>query len=154
MKKWILLFIIICLTTTACTNSPHTIKFDHADLSKELKKEGINPKLPTQFPMKVEKYEIQRPPHESVIHEIMFTGENGEIFNLRVHTGEVTFGEDMKEEEVEISGDQGFFSDHDAAGLEVVWEDGEYTYLLNYQTVGLDTEVTKETMIGVAESFK
>ncbi|NMH67947.1 hypothetical protein HF072_04010 [Bacillus sp. RO3] len=67
MKKRILFILcVLILTTVGCSNGQELISYDHNELSKELKKEGIEVKVPTQFPMVVENYEIQLPPHESI----------------------------------------------------------------------------------------
>ena len=153
MKKWMIVCMMILLSMVGCSNGQTLTKYDHDQLSRDLKKEGIDPKLPTRFPMVVEDYEIQMPPHKSAIYSIMFNGEDGEVFDLRIHSGDVTFEGDFEKEEVMINGKDGFYTE-DKAGLDVNWKDGDYFYILNYQTIGLDTEVTKETMIEIADSFK
>ncbi len=149
-----LLLVVLLFATAGCNNGQELIGFNNEELSKELKNEGIQPKLPTQFPMEVDGYELQLPPHKSAIYPVMFKGKEGEIFNLRVHTGDVSYHGEFKKEDVEVNGNEGFFTEDDRAGLDLAWAEGDYYYILNYQTVGLDTEVTKETMIRVAESFK
>ncbi|MBN8192929.1 DUF4367 domain-containing protein [Bacillus sp. NTK074B] len=144
---------MILLFVVGCSNGQTLTKYNHDQLSEDLKKEGIDPKLPTRFPMAVKDAKIQMPPHKSAIYSVMFNGGDGEVFDLRIHSGDVTFEGDFEKEEVKINGKDGFYTE-DKAGLDVNWKDGDYFYILSYQTIGLDTEVTKETMIEIAESFR
>ncbi|WP_162987369.1 hypothetical protein [Metabacillus litoralis] len=154
MKKIMLVFMAFSLFLIAsCSNEQNLVEFEQSELLKELNDQGIKPKLPTKFPMKIKVYELQMPPHESQIYPIEFIGESGEAFNLRIHLGDVTYSGDF-EETVKINELEGSFTDDEITGLDLVWNDGKYHYFLNYQTIGLDTKVTKETMISIAESFK
>ena len=155
MKKLImLLFVVLLSAIVGCNNGQELISFNNEELSKELKNEGVEPKLPTQFPMEVNDYEIQLPPHKSSIYPVMFKGKGVEIFNLRIHSGDVSFHGEFEKEDVKVNGNEGFYTEDDVAGLDLSWADGDYYYILNYQTIGLNTEVTKETMVRIAESFK
>lgn len=154
LKKMIMLFMVFSLFIMAsCSNELTLVDFEKNELVKELNDQGIKPKLPTKFPIKIKDYELQKPPHESEIYPIVFIGESGEVFNLRIHLGDVTYSGDF-EETVKVNENEGSFTNDDITGLDLVWNDGGYHYFLNYQTIGLDTEVTKETMISIAESFK
>ncbi|MCA1063703.1 DUF4367 domain-containing protein [Rossellomorea aquimaris] len=71
-----------------------------------------------------------------------------------MHSGEVTFDGEFEKEDIKVNGNEGMYMEDEVTGLEVAWKDGDFYYMLEYQTIGLDTEVTKETMINIAESFK
>lgn len=149
-----MLFIVISLFIIAsCSNEQKLVEFEKNELLEELNEQGIKPKLPTKFPIEIKEFELQMPPHESQIYPIVFIGESGEVFNLRIHLGDVTYSGEF-DETVKINGQDGSFNEDDITGLDLVWNDGKYHYFLNYQTIGLDTKVTKETMISIAESFK
>jgi hypothetical protein len=154
MKKLILLVIVIPLMLIGCSNGSNLVTFDNTELAKELKSEGINPKLPTMFPVEIVKYERVIPPHESKRYETSFTAEGGEVFNVIIHSGQVTYNNQVKKEEVKINGNEGFYRENDADRQSLHWTDGEYHYILEYVTTDLDIQVTKKTMIETAESFE
>ncbi|WP_171050780.1 DUF4367 domain-containing protein [Bacillus sp. BHET2] len=131
------------------------VTYDHNQLASDLEKEGIEPKLPTEFPVAITNYEIVKPPHESARHEIGLTGESGEVFTLVIHSAPVTYdGKLDNQEKIEINGNEGFYAVNDVTGPSVHWTDDDYHYILEYQTIGLETEVNKETMMAIAKSYE
>ncbi|KPL60993.1 DUF4367 domain-containing protein [Rossellomorea vietnamensis] len=158
MRKFFLLLIAASLLLIGCGemgSGESLVTYDNSQLAGDLENEGIEPKLPTEFPVDIAEYEIVKPPHESSRHEIQLTGKNGEIFNLVVHTSPVTYdGELENQEEVKINGNEGFYAENDVTGPSVHWTDEGFHYILEYQSIGLDTEVNKETMMAIAESYK
>lgn len=158
MRKFFFLIIAVSFLLIGCSaigSGESFVTFDNKQLASDLESEGIEPKLPTRFPMVISEYEIVKPPHESSRHEVQLTGEKGEIFNLVVHSTPVTYdGELENQEEVKINGNEGFYAVNDVTGPSVHWTDSDYHYILEYQTIGLETEVNKETMMAIAKSFK
>ena len=158
MRKFFFLLIAASFLLIGCSDigsGESFVTYDHNQLERDLESEGIEPKLPTAFPVAITEYEIVKPPHESPRHEIQLTGKKGEIFNLVVHAAPVTYdGKLENQEEVKINGNEGFYAVNDVTGPSVHWTDGDYHYILEYQTIGLETEVNKETMMAIAESFK
>jgi Domain of unknown function (DUF4367) len=158
MRRFFFLLIAASFLLIGCSekgNGESLVSYDHNQLASDLESEGIEPKLPTEFPVRITEYEIVKPPHESSRHEMQLTGENGEIFNLIVHSAPVTYdGEVENQEKVKINGNEGFYAVNDVTGPSVHWTDDDYHYILEYQTIGLETEVNKETMMAIAESFK
>ncbi|GAA0343511.1 hypothetical protein GCM10008967_37460 [Bacillus carboniphilus] len=128
--------------------------YDNRELAKELKEEGVHPKLPTKFPVKIAKYERIIPPHDSRIYETIFTGENDEVFSLIINPGQAEYHGDFERENVTVCGNSGFYMNSELPGPSLHWFDGDYSYILEYQTLFSDTEVTKEIMMKIAEFFQ
>ncbi|WP_335872263.1 hypothetical protein [Bacillus sp. 2205SS5-2] len=158
MRSIFFLIIAASFLLIGCTNNGNgnnLVTYDNSELASDLEKEGVEPKLPTNFPISITKYEILKPQHESTRHETKITGENDEIFTLVVHSSPVTYEEELEnQEEVKINGNEGFYAVNEITGPSVHWKDGDYHYILEYQTIELDTEINKETMISIAESFE
>jgi len=158
MRSIFFLIIAASFLLIGCTNNGNgesLVTYDNNQLASDLEKEGIEPKLPTEFPVAITEYQILKPPHESTRHETKLKGENGERFTLLVHSGPVSYdGELENQEEVEINGNEGFYAVNDVTGPSIHWTDGDYHYVIDYQTIELETEVNKETMIAIAESFE
>ncbi|MFI8687203.1 DUF4367 domain-containing protein [Rossellomorea sp. NPDC077527] len=158
MKKIFLLLCAVSFLLIGCSdisNGGSLVTFDNNQLESDLENQGIEPKLPTEFPIAITNYEIMKPPHESPRHEIELTGENGEVFTLVIHSAPVTYdGELENQEKVKINGNEGVYAVNDVTGPSVYWTDGDYHYILEYQTIGLDTEVNKETMMAIAKSYE
>ncbi|WP_409250701.1 hypothetical protein V1502_11040 [Bacillus sp. SCS-153A] len=154
----IILFLLIALPVllVGCSSSDSNslVDYDHSKLSSEFENEGIQPKLPTGFPVRIKGHERVIPPHETSRYETKFTGENGEIFTLIVHSGPVAYEEGMKKEDVSINGSEGFYTENEVTGPSLHWTEGKYHYILDYSTIALETEVNKETMMAIAESFE
>ncbi|WP_053362373.1 hypothetical protein [Bacillus sp. FJAT-27251] len=142
-----MLFLFLPLIILGCSQNEES--FDHTALKEELKEEGITPKLPTKFPMTIVEYERAIPPHETDIHEVIFKGEEGGMkFSLTIQPPPVEYINLEKEEEVTVNGNNGFFIQ--GPGPSIHWTDGDYHYILTYY----GEKATKETMVGIAESFQ
>lgn len=155
MKR--LLFVLVAVPSLlyGCSNSGEDlVEYDHSELSSELVEKGIEPKLPTVFPVAIEGHELFEPPHESSRYETNLTGENGEIFTLTVHSAPVAYDENMEKDDVKINGNEGFYTENEVTGPSLHWTDGDYHYILEYRTIGFDTVVNKESMLHIAESFE
>ncbi|WP_421377950.1 hypothetical protein ACOJQI_11755 [Bacillus salacetis] len=83
-------------------------------------------------------------------------GENGEIFTLLIHTAPVIYNDGalQNQKEVTINGNEGFYAENDVTGPSIHWTDGDYHYVVDYQSIELETEVNKDTMMAIAESFE
>jgi hypothetical protein len=124
-------------------------RFDHAALKEEFKKEGLFPKLPTKFPINIEKYERVIPPHETNINEVIFKGEDeGMQFSLTIQPTPVEYI-NFEGEKVTVNGNSGFFTR--GPGSSIHWTDEDYHYILTSYS---DKNGTKERMVETAESFK
>jgi hypothetical protein len=160
MKNIILMMIATSFLLIGCNsnaNGDSLATYDNSQLASDLEEErGLQPKLPTEFPIEISKYEIFEQPHESSIHEVRLTGENGEIFTLLFHTAPVTYNDGAldNQEEVTINGNDGLYAVNDITGPSIHWTDGDYHYVVDYQSIELETEVNKETMMAIAESFE
>lgn len=137
-----------------CCQVGGLIEYDNRELAKELNVEGVHPKLPTKFPVNISKYDRIIPPHDSRVYETIFTGKNDEVFSLIIHSGQVKYHGDFERVNVTISGNGGFYMNSELPGPSLHWFDGDYSYILEYQSLHLDIEVNKEIMIEVAESFQ
>lgn len=155
MKKILFVLVAVPSLLFGCSNSGEDlVEYDYSELSSELAEKGIEPKLPTGFPVAIEGYELFEPPHESSRYETSLTGENGEIFTLIVHSAPVSYEGNMEKEDVQINGNGGFYTENEVTGPSLHWTEGDYHYILEYSTIGLDTVVNKETMLHIAESFE
>ncbi|MBT2695696.1 hypothetical protein [Bacillus sp. ISL-55] len=148
MKKLLsMLLLLVPMLLLGCSQNEE--RFDHTALKDELKEEGIEPKLPTEFPMAIAGYERVIPPHESNIHEVIFNGEDGGMkFSLTIQPPPVEYIND-EEEDVTVNGNKGFFMD--GPGSSIHWTDGDYHYILTSYS---DENGTKDSMVEIAESFK
>lgn len=136
-----------------CSEGDNFKRFDNSELKEELKVEGINPKLPTKFPVTIVEYERKTPPQQSNIHEIIFKGKDGELFSLIIDSATTEYN-DFEKEDVEINGNSGFYVESKLPGPSIHWTDGEFHFIFQYQTTNLEKTETKEVMIGIAESFQ
>ncbi|WP_456270935.1 DUF4367 domain-containing protein [Bacillus sp. AK031] len=158
MRKIFFLLIAVSFILSACSinsNGENLVTYDNSQLSSDLEKEGIDPKLPTGFPIAITEYELFKPPHQTSRYETNLIGENGEIFTIIVHSTTVSYeGEFENQEEVTINGNEGFYTENEVTGPSLHWTDGDYHYILDYQTIGLETAVNKDTMMAIADSFE
>ncbi|EDL66511.1 DUF4367 domain-containing protein [Bacillus sp. SG-1] len=155
MKKLLFMLVAFPSLLFGCSHSREDlVEYNHSELSAELAEKGIEPKLPTEFPVAIEGYEIFEPPHKSSRYETSLTGKNGEIFTLTVHTAPVSYEGNIEKEDVKINGNEGFYTENEVTGPSLHWTEGDYHYILEYRTIGFDTVVNKETMLDIAESFE
>lgn len=142
----LLLLFLVPLILMGCTQKE---SFDQKALKEELKEEGINPKLPTKFPITIERYELVTPPHETTINEVVFKGEEGRMeFTLTIQPSLVEYI-DFEGEDVTVNGKDGFYVK--GPGSSIHWTDGDYHYILTSYS---DENGTKEKMVETAESFQ
>ncbi|MBT2636733.1 hypothetical protein [Bacillus sp. ISL-39] len=147
MKRIVyMLLLLIPMIIMGCSQNDE--KFDHTALKKELKEEGIAPKLPTKFPVTIVSYERVSPPHETNINEVIFKGEEGGMqFSLTIQPPPVEYH--FEGYEVTVNGNDGFFKE--GPGASIHWTEGDYHYILTSYS---EENGTKEIMVETAESFR
>ncbi|MEI5908734.1 DUF4367 domain-containing protein [Bacillus spongiae] len=158
MKKIIFLLIAVPFFLIGCgsDNDVNLVTYDNGELEKELKEEGIQPKLPTKFPIVIVEHELSIPPPPTPKGQfpVYYTGENGEYFELMIWDRPVTWEEISTYEKVDINGNESFYMSDEAYTSTLHWEDGDYYYILQYHHQSSETKITKGDLINIAESFK
>jgi len=141
-----MLFLLVPMILLGCSQNEEG--FNHTALKEELKEEGIAPKLPTKFPIKILEYERVTPPHETNIHEVIFKGKEGGMqFSLTIQPPPVEYH--FEGFEVTVNGNDGFYIK--GPGSSIHWTDGDYHYILTSYS---EENGTKERMVETAESFQ
>ncbi|MBT2641882.1 hypothetical protein J7I80_06575 [Bacillus sp. ISL-41] len=141
-----ILFLLVPLIILGCSQKEQS--FDHTALKEELKEEGIAPKLPTKFPMTIVDYERVTPPHETIINEVIFKGEDGGMqFSLTIQPPPVEYN--FEGEDVTVNGNKGFFIE--GPGSSIHWREGDYHYILTSYS---EENGSKERMVETAEAFQ
>ncbi|APH05438.1 hypothetical protein [Bacillus weihaiensis] len=157
MKQKLALLVISIIILVGCNQAVNIVAYDSVQLEKDLKKQAFQHKLPTSLPFKVEDTEITSLPNEqdkqiTIDFYGLGTNELGDHLSLSVVNG----GEVGKLEggrKVDLENNEGTYKSEQ--GEEILsWSEDNLHYRLTYYKEQSDTNVTKEELIEVANSFE
>ncbi|UOY92411.1 DUF4367 domain-containing protein [Ectobacillus sp. JY-23] len=155
MKKVLVAFLLASSLIVACSKGNNDLQnFDKTKLVSEVKKAEFQPKLPTQMPFQVKSTDVSSLGTQKNVMTIMFVGEGGEQMGLQIVKGNVEYADDLKRETIKIGSKEGYYVKNDAGAQMLNWKDNGISYDLTYFSKQSKKEISKEQLIGVAESFK
>ncbi|WP_273131106.1 hypothetical protein [Bacillus weihaiensis] len=157
MKQKLTLLVISIILLVGCNQAVNIVAYDSVQLEKDLEKQAFQHKLPTSLPFKVEDTDITSLPNEqnkqiTIDFYGLGTNELGDHLSLSVVNG----GEVGKLEggrKVDLENNEGTYKSEQ--GEEILsWSEDNLHYRLTYYKEQSDTNVTKEELIEVANSFE
>jgi len=111
MKKLLCLLIMIQFFVFGCSNAGgHFKDYNQAELTDKFQEAGVDPKLPTKFPVEI-KEEVFNPPFEDEkVYSVDFLGTKNERFSLQIiKGGNVDYDDRLEKESVEIGKNNGLY---------------------------------------------
>ncbi|XQY93314.1 hypothetical protein ACNRWW_07940 [Metabacillus sp. HB246100] len=157
MKQKLTLLVISIILLVGCNQAVNIVAYDSVQLEKDLEKQAFQHKLPTSLPFKVEDTDITSLPNEQnkqITIDFYGLGTNklGDHLSLSVVNG----GEVGKLEggrKVDLENNEGTYKSEQVEEI-LSWSEDNLHYRLTYYKEQSDTNVTKEELIEVANSFE